>query len=143
MKLVAELEVSPSNRVSRRDEKALQPSVVERVVVSPSGEWMATVDVREGDDSFRGEAYLKIWRWDKAAGFWELNTRVDRPHGLSAITAIEFSPEFTNLLVTTGRDGNIKTWRLKSVGEKRSNNIERELANCATDLGNLALTRYA
>ena len=50
MKLVAELEVSPSNRVSRRDEKALQPSVVERVVVSPSGEWMATVDVREGDD---------------------------------------------------------------------------------------------
>ncbi|VDB86572.1 unnamed protein product [Peniophora sp. CBMAI 1063] len=125
MKLVAELEVSPSNRVSRRDDKALQPSAVERAVVSPSGEWMATVDVREGDDSFRGEAYLKIWHWDKAAGFWELNTRVDRPHGLDAITAVSFSPEPANLLVTTGRDNNIKIWRLKSANGKRISDPER------------------
>ncbi|KZV74810.1 WD40 repeat-like protein [Peniophora sp. CONT] len=125
MKLVAELEVSPSNRVSRRDEKALQPSAVERAVISSSGEWMATVDVREGDDAFRGEAYLKIWHWEKASGFWELNTRVDRPHGLSAVTAVSFSSEPTTLLVTTGRDGHIKTWRLKSINEKRSGNTER------------------
>lgn len=125
MKLAAELEVSPSNRVSRRDEKALQPSAVERAVVSPSGEWMATVDVRETDDSFRGEVYLKIWHWEKAGGFWELNTRVDRPHGLSAISAVSFS-DHTHLLVTTGRDGYIKTWRLKTVNERRSGNAERE-----------------
>ena len=124
MKLFAELEISPSNRVSRREDKALQPSAVERAVISPSGQWMATVDVRDGDDHFRGEAYLKIWHWEQTPGLWELNTRVDRPHGLSAITAVSFSSELSNLLVTTGRDGSIKTWRLKSVNERKNGHTE-------------------
>ncbi|TFY70555.1 hypothetical protein EVG20_g2453 [Dentipellis fragilis] len=115
-KLLAELEVSPSNRVSRRDEKALEPSRVERTVVSSSGEWMATIDSRAGDESFRGEVYLKFWQWDKASGFWLLNTRVDQPHGPNKVTDIAFNPASTDslLLVTTGEDGNIKSWGMRT-----------------------------
>ncbi|KAG2076892.1 WD40 repeat-like protein [Suillus decipiens] len=119
--LVAELEVSPSNRVSRQEEKMLEPSRVERVVISPSGEWMATIDRREGDESFRGEIYLKMWWWDKKSAFWILNTRVDRPHGLNKVTSLSFSPSDDIQLVTTGEDKNIKTWRIRSTKDKKGN----------------------
>jgi NET1-associated nuclear protein 1 (U3 small nucleolar RNA-associated protein 17) len=119
-KLISELEVSPSNRVSRRDEKPLEHARVERVVVSPSGEWMATIDGRDGDDTLRGEIYLKIWQLK--SGNWILNTRIDRPHGHKRITAIAFSPTRRGAnsvrLVTTALDGNAKTWRIRSLRGK-------------------------
>lgn len=118
--LVAELEVSPSNRVSRRDEKMLEPTRVERTVISSTGEWMATVDRREGDECFRGEVYLKFWYWDKKNAFWILNTRIDRPHGLRKITSMSFSPSPSNIqLVTTGEDGNVKGWRIRIAKDKK------------------------
>ncbi|KAJ7492469.1 WD40 repeat-like protein [Mycena latifolia] len=118
---VSELEVSPSNRVSRRDEKPIDPCRVERATISPSGEWLATIDTREGDEGSNGEAYLKIWWWDRKAGFWILNTRVDRPHGLERVTDAAFSPSSAGqpvFLVTTGRDGNTKTWRIRTSKDK-------------------------
>ena len=118
--LVAELEVSPSNRVSRRDEKSLEPSRVERAVISSTGEWMATIDCHEGDECFRGEIYLKFWYWDKKNAFWILNTRIDRPHGLHKITSMSFSPDASVVqLVTTGADGKLKCWRIQMVKDKR------------------------
>lgn len=121
-KLIAELEVSPSNRVSRRDEKPIEPSYVEQTVLSLSGEWLASVDVRDGDDGFRDEIYLKIWRWEKETSRWKLNTRIDRPHGLRRISSMTFSPSTDYLrpiqLVTTGEDGNVKTWGLRVVKNK-------------------------
>lgn len=114
--LLSELEISPSNRVSRRDDKPIIPSVVEKVVVSESGLWMATVDSREGDPGFRPEVYLKIWSWDNKTETWSLNTRIDRPHGVHKITAVAFSSNVvggkTLHLATTGEDGRIKVWKL-------------------------------
>ncbi|KAH9942941.1 WD40 repeat-like protein [Amylocystis lapponica] len=121
-KLLSEIEVSPSNRVSRRDEKPLEPSRVECVVMSDSGEWMTTIDSRVGDEAFRGEVYLKIWWWDHKSEYWILNTRIDRPHGLMKVTGVAFNPGMKTkeslLLVTTGSDGNIKTWRIRSMKTK-------------------------
>ncbi|KAI6031486.1 WD40-repeat-containing domain protein [Pisolithus microcarpus] len=118
--LVAELEVAPSNRVSRKDEKMLEPSRVERAVISSTGEWMATIDCREGDEYFRGEMYLKFWYWDKKNAFWILNTRIDRPHGLCKITSMSFSPGPSNIqLVTIGNDGNVKGWRIRTTKDKK------------------------
>ncbi|KAF5352400.1 hypothetical protein D9756_005945 [Leucocoprinus leucothites] len=116
--LVSELEISPSNRVSRREDKPVDHSRVERCVVSPSGLWMATVDVRDNDDDFRAEVYLKFWSWDEKNVVWVLNTRIDRPHADKPITSLAFSPEHTEdtplQLVTTGGDGVVKVWRLRS-----------------------------
>ncbi|KAG6814124.1 hypothetical protein H0H92_002119 [Tricholoma furcatifolium] len=117
-KLVSELEVSPSNRVSRRDEKPLEPAYVEQTVVSASGEWLATIDTRQADDGFRDEIHLKLWRWDVKTGRWTLNTRVDSPHGFHNVTSVSFSSLSKPLLVTTGEDGEVKTWRVKSVKTK-------------------------
>ena len=41
-KLLSEIEISPSNRVSRRDEDPLEPCRVELTSVSDGGDWMAT-----------------------------------------------------------------------------------------------------
>lgn len=121
-KLLSELEVSSSNRISRRDEKALEPCRVEFTAVADSGEWMATLDTREGSDSFRGEVYLKLWSWDRKNNSWTLNTRIDRPHGLSRVSAISFRPRskdnFSLLLVSTGEDGSIKLWGVRTTTNK-------------------------
>lgn len=121
-RVVLELEVSPSNRVSRREESPIEPSRVNICTIAPQGDWMATLETREGDGTFRGDICLKLWWWDWKAGHWTLNSRIDRPHGLKAITSLSFNPasqkNSTLLLVTTGADGNIKTWRIRSTTTK-------------------------
>ena len=91
-------------------------------MISDGGDWMATIDEREGDESFRREVYLKIWQWDRKSGFWILNTRIDRPHGSKKMTGVAFRLGMRGaddlLLATTGEDGNIKTWRVRSVKTK-------------------------
>ena len=117
---ICELEVSPSYRVSRRDDKPIIPSRVEKAVISTSGKWMATVDNRNGDTGFRAEVYLKIWSWATKERNWVLNTRVDQPHGTHKVTYCSFSPISDTgdraYLVTTGEDGLIKVWRAHQKG---------------------------
>ncbi|KAH9836956.1 WD40 repeat-like protein [Rhodofomes roseus] len=126
-RLVSELEVSPSNRIARRDEKPLLPARVEHAVVSDSGEWMATLDHRDPDGTFHGEVHLKIWWWDHKSEFWILNTRIERPHGLSRVSALAFRPRASGnddlFLVTVGADGNIKSWGIRTAKQK-SGNVE-------------------
>jgi NET1-associated nuclear protein 1 (U3 small nucleolar RNA-associated protein 17) len=68
--LLFDLEVAPSNRVSKRDEKEITPVAVELVAFSDrvkgQSEWMATVEGRPGDEWEGGGEVrnLKIWRWD-------------------------------------------------------------------------------
>ncbi|KDQ63260.1 hypothetical protein JAAARDRAFT_29279 [Jaapia argillacea MUCL 33604] len=137
-KLISELEVSPSNRVSRRDEKHIEPSRVERAVISSSSDWMATIDSRQPDDAFRGEMYLKLWWWDRKAGVWILNTRIDRPHGLKKLTSVTFSPTKHRsrlLLVTTGEDGYVKTWGIRTLGDKDGETEEHWVVRSASSFG--------
>lgn len=67
-----DLEVAPSNRVNRRDEKELEAVAVERVAFSAAvngvAEWMATVEARRGDE-YEGAGrvcVMKMWRWEGA-----------------------------------------------------------------------------
>jgi NET1-associated nuclear protein 1 (U3 small nucleolar RNA-associated protein 17) len=118
--LISELEVSPSNRISRRDKEEIESSRVEHAVIDPSGEWMATIDRRENEDEFSTELYLKIWQWSEST--WALNSRIDRPHGSHDVVVTGFSPQHSSrgdqLLMTTGLDGNVKTWCIKSLRMK-------------------------
>ncbi|PWZ02450.1 hypothetical protein BCV70DRAFT_196692 [Testicularia cyperi] len=129
----AELEVAPSNRVSRADEEPIEPTRVEQVAFSPSvssrtgerGEWMVTFDSRNltdasssaangaGSVDITSESSLKFWRWDPNNRRYALNTRIDRPHHGKRITSITFSP-VTYLLVTTALDGKARSWHLAS-----------------------------
>ncbi|KAH7107154.1 WD40 repeat-like protein [Auriculariales sp. MPI-PUGE-AT-0066] len=114
-RLVSELEITPSNRISRAQDIQSEPVRVSHAVTCPSGRWLATVDGRA--DSI-GAIYLKIWEWNGRS--WTLNTRVDRPHGSGKVQSLAFKPTGTSVdswqLVTVGEDSNVKTWRAKSVG---------------------------
>jgi NET1-associated nuclear protein 1 (U3 small nucleolar RNA-associated protein 17) len=65
-----DLEVAPSNRLSRRDEKELTPVAVEHVAFSGvqagMSWWMASSESRQGEDIEGGGNVrnLKIWKWD-------------------------------------------------------------------------------
>ncbi|GAC75669.1 WD40 repeat protein [Moesziomyces antarcticus T-34] len=122
----AELEVAPSNRVSRVEDEQIEPTRVERVVFSPfvstktaeAGEWMVTFDSRnlsDGEDDVEviAESSLKFWRWNPINRRYVLNTRIDRPHNARRITSITFSPTDA-LVVTTATDGKVRTWHLAS-----------------------------
>ncbi|KAK2460106.1 hypothetical protein APHAL10511_007872 [Amanita phalloides] len=117
-KMLYELEVTPSNRVSRRDEKPIESPQVDKVTVSNSGQWMATVDIREEDETFHGEIYLKLWLWNHKSDYWILNTRIDRPHGLKRITDLTFSSSSHPYLATTGEDGQVKIWAVHIVKDR-------------------------
>lgn len=67
---ILELEVSPSNRVSRTEDKVVEPARVERAVFSSGGgggEYMATSEKREEDEEEGGEEerVVKVWRWEE------------------------------------------------------------------------------
>ena len=119
--VLSELEISSTNRVSRRDEKEIEFARVDFVAISPSGDWMATVDVRDNEEEFSAEVNLKFWRWDSST--WVLNTRVECPHGSKRVVATSFCPRIegrNELLMTLGLDGSLKTWCIRSVITKGS-----------------------
>lgn len=118
--LISELEVAPSNRVSRRDDIPIEHARVTHAVISASGEWMATVDIRNGSIDFGDEIVMKIWRWENRN--WTLNSRIDRPHDKEAVASIAFSPqplpvdgseEEDSVLLTAGGNGLLRTWRVQ------------------------------
>lgn len=113
--LVSELEVSPSNRVSRRDEDPLEVSRVEHVVLSSCGLWMATLDARNGEVGYPHEIFLKIWAWSEKSSEWSLHSRIDQPHENSHVSNISFSPQSGQnplYLSSCSEDGTLKIWRL-------------------------------
>lgn len=122
---VMQLEVVPSNRVSRPDDAPLAAARVEHVCFSRDASWMATLDRKP-----TGEVTLKIWQWEERRRTYLLNTRIDDPHGPGAtVHSIDFSPRAfaslagSPLLVTTGSDKRSKTWRCilrdgKRLGQK-------------------------
>lgn len=82
---------------------------------------MATIDGRPRSVDFAREVYLKIWRWDASSSTWNLNSRIDRPHGPHRVVAMEFIPSLAGAapyLVTCGEDCNVKMWRIKTILSK-------------------------
>lgn len=125
---LAELEITPSNRVSRTDDAPLEPTRVQRVAFSygagrdsTPADWMATYEARLVDE-IETDRCLKVWKWDHPTGRYGLNTRIADPHATSLI-ALSFAPIVHHrargarphpLLCTTSSDGQMKTWRSAS-----------------------------
>ncbi|KAH6917000.1 WD40-repeat-containing domain protein [Coprinopsis sp. MPI-PUGE-AT-0042] len=119
--LVGDLEVSPSNRVSRREEKPLESAKVRHVELSSSGLWMSTVDAREEELGYPPEVFLKIWLWDAMLSRWQLHSRIDQPHGSQHLMRLKFSPQRALspfYLSSCGNDGCVKIWKLVSRAEE-------------------------
>jgi NET1-associated nuclear protein 1 (U3 small nucleolar RNA-associated protein 17) len=117
-----DLEVAPSNRVSRRDDKELAPVSVEHVAFSAPrdgrSEWMATVEGRASDEREGGGFVktLKFWRW--AGDRYIVNTQYPRPHGAEDITALAFGAPAASaepVVVTSSTSGATKLWHVRQV----------------------------
>ncbi|CAK9780920.1 WD40 repeat-like protein [Cutaneotrichosporon oleaginosum] len=113
-----DLEVAPSNRVSRRDEKELEPVAVEMVAFSAvrdgRSEWMATVEGRPADETEGGGLVrtLKFWRWN--GDRYVINTQYPRPHGTEDLTALAFGETGTEpFVVTAASSGSVKLWHVR------------------------------
>lgn len=125
-----QLEIVPSNRVSRPGKDPLTQSHVEHICFSNDNLWMATVDVKA-----TGETHLRIWQWSQSRNSYMLNTRIDQPHGFdSEILSMSFSPQSYGLarrgprgtlqdaplLVTLGsKQGKCRSWKCTSREVKR------------------------
>ena len=130
--LVFDLEVVPSNRVSRAD-REITPIKVSSVVFSPAtstseaGQWMATYETRRADTDQGGGKVtaVKLWFWITAKNGYVLNTQLDRVHGFEDVTSMSFAPTTLSganpdtrrgagwLFMTTGNDGVAKVWTVK------------------------------
>ncbi|XP_014894795.1 WD repeat-containing protein 75 [Poecilia latipinna] len=78
-----------------------------------AGAWLATVEERK-QETVEAELNLKLWAFDEPSQSFVLNTTVSTPHEVR-ITAVTFDPAArgqTSLLVSCGRDGLFKAWRL-------------------------------
>jgi NET1-associated nuclear protein 1 (U3 small nucleolar RNA-associated protein 17) len=70
---------------------------------------------------------LKLWKWDVERSTYALNTRIDKPHGKDQVDIALFSPLGSDgkcTLVTGGRDGNVKVWKIKTVGSSKKGSLE-------------------
>ena len=126
--LVAELEVSPTNRITGPSTPdPISPIRISHVVVSPGGEWLATVDVREESTDFGSHTLLKLWKWIPERKTYALNTRIDKPHGKDLVDVVLFCPpgkDGRHILVTGGRDASIKQWRTQTSGSSKKGSLE-------------------
>jgi NET1-associated nuclear protein 1 (U3 small nucleolar RNA-associated protein 17) len=117
-RVLFDLEVAPSNRVSRRDEKELEPVAVEMVAFSAvrdgRSEWMATVEGRPADEAEGGGLVktLKFWRWN--GDRYIINTQYPRPHGTEDLTALAFGETGSEpYAITTATGGSVKLWHVR------------------------------
>lgn len=111
---VMDLEVVPMNRVSRTGEKEIVHAHVAHVAFLKSGEWMATVDMRD-DNVTTPELFLKFWSWNPDTQAYKLHTRVDYPHS-KPITSLIFNPVSAQgpMAITTSEDKTFKVWNLST-----------------------------
>ncbi|BEJ16091.1 hypothetical protein CspHIS471_0506960 [Cutaneotrichosporon sp. HIS471] len=117
-RVLFDLEVAPSNRVSRRDEKQLEPVAVEMVafsaVLDGRSEWMATVEGRPADETEGGGLVktLKFWRWN--GDRYVISTQYPRPHGTEDLTALAFGATGSEpFAITTAVGGTVKLWHVR------------------------------
>lgn len=136
-KHVHEQDISPGNRVSRTDDRSIEPVRVEHIALArtafkpiightstgaeavavtsgPERVWMATFDTWQ-DREYTRESHLKFWLGAPTSRpDYALVTRIDNPHGYERLSSMCFAPQINqdpSKLVTAAPDGTIKLWK--------------------------------
>ncbi|KAI9554716.1 hypothetical protein GHT06_019992 [Daphnia sinensis] len=113
--LIFNMDVANRNVLTDERNLVIGNAEVLRVAVSPTGEWLATLEVWSNMSAGYHDMNLKFWRYDAVQANYELNTDVTMPHQ-DRVTALSFQPGLLGTempcLVTIGRDLKFKIWRL-------------------------------
>lgn len=123
---VYEQDISPSNRVSRTDERPIEPVRVEQIAFSATASpstasasnanagalqlatdnrgavWMATFDTWQ-DREYTRESHLKFWMgYPSHKPGYGLVSRIDNPHGQERLSSMCFAPSPSSSTSTSG-----------------------------------------
>ena len=111
---LTKVDVSPRNRISRRDKQEIIHSHVQYAKLSTDGSWLITVNVRQNGE-FENECYLKFWAYDVDTQRYALNSRVNKPHSLplTSISLCKPRQGYSLRACTTSEDRSFKVWELQ------------------------------
>jgi NET1-associated nuclear protein 1 (U3 small nucleolar RNA-associated protein 17) len=116
--VTSDLEVAPSNRIARRDDKEVVPVAVEHIAFTST--WMATIEGRQGDEAEGGGDVrtLKVWRND--GGHYKINTQLPRPHGSDPVTSIALAEHLLTCSATEAKIWSVRQAKKSDQGEFHS-----------------------
>ncbi|EFX78840.1 hypothetical protein DAPPUDRAFT_305112 [Daphnia pulex] len=113
--MIFNMDIANRNVLTDERNTVIGNAEVFRVAVSPTGEWLATLEVWSNMSVGYHDMNLKFWRYDAVQANYELNTDVTMPHH-DRITSLAFQPGLLGTeypcLVSIGRDLKFKIWRL-------------------------------
>ena len=126
-----EFEVAPSNRIANKNINEQMANITVEIS-NVYNNLMATCE------SFDGRNYaIKIWNWDQNTNKYLLNTRIDKPHGESSVTSLDWSSIDDSklpILVSSGTDHKVRVWRpfsfqykLKPLTKKSNDQKQQQL----------------
>ena len=139
------------------------PPDVKFLAISPSGQWLATVDEwmppasdmkrlarpyrppRFRDARLkRRQIFLKIWRWDEGDRMWSLHTRIDKPHahadngwryvtGCGKVLALVADPA-SDGFATVGEDCRLRIWKPRKSKRREDSQRVKDKEDVAVQL---------
>ncbi|CAH1122893.1 unnamed protein product [Ceutorhynchus assimilis] len=116
MSLLYNVDIVNQNKITDERECKLENTDVQKIALSKSGKWLATVEERTELNVCK-EIRLKFWHFNSENQSYELTTSVEFPHE-SSINSIAIQPsiEEDNLkCITVGNDKMFKIWQLFQV----------------------------
>jgi NET1-associated nuclear protein 1 (U3 small nucleolar RNA-associated protein 17) len=113
-----DLEVAPSNRIARRDDKEIVPVAVEHIAFT--SQWMATIEGRQGDDAEGGGDVRTLKVWKHEGGVYKINTQLPRPHGSDPVTSIALAEHLLTCSATEAKLWSVRQAKKSDQGEFHS-----------------------
>ncbi|XP_033232110.1 WD repeat-containing protein 75 [Belonocnema kinseyi] len=113
--LLYNVNITSQNLISQERNAVIVNTEVTKIALNYDGTWMATVEEREDEVSFK-EVRLKFWNFDTKNQIFVLNTSIEFPHE-NGINALKFQPNtsltgYNHFAVTSGKDKKFKLWNL-------------------------------
>ncbi|XP_075237473.1 WD repeat-containing protein l(2)05287 [Lycorma delicatula] len=114
--LLYNLDITETNYLTQEPNSKVYNFDITQVAFSQDGKWLATVEIRE-DDETSMEIHLKMWMFNSKDQRFKLNTVCKLPHQ-DKINTVKFQPLYSwdnehqseYCLVTTGDDKKFRVW---------------------------------
>ena len=119
------------------DLKPVSDPFLSHAAFTSDGKWLATIDEWNDryalDDLSNMEVSLKFW--DCSGKDWNVNTKIEYPHGITSRVLALASPKTSQLeFATLGAEGTVKIWRLSVTPKERIWTLYRTIGSRVSTL---------
>uniref|UniRef100_A0A7M5WTJ0 WD repeat-containing protein 75 second beta-propeller domain-containing protein n=2 Tax=Clytia hemisphaerica TaxID=252671 RepID=A0A7M5WTJ0_9CNID len=129
-KVLMTLDILSNNVISStKENEDVFSTVIDKVAFNETGNWMATLDVRN-TPVLPTERRLCIWKYLDNQKTFILNTSINPPHK-NDLVAVAFRPSMSskkesNLLVTASTTGELKTWVQEQIVNEEDDSVTEQ-----------------